>query len=410
MTDEAPKLENAPGVIWRRRAGGWEARWQCRTDLIERGFVPKSVKLWAGEWPTEVDAAVIQTRAGNIHAEMLTFSAGLRGPVINAYDGTLKGLVSAYQTDKDSTYRKLRYHVRKNHDSLLKRIVKQHGDIDLALIKARTILGWHEEWTGDEGKKIAMGHAFVTMLRTLSAFGMTMLEDEQCERLSLVMSKMKFKASKPRTDFITPEQAILIRIEAHKRGWHSIALAQAIQFEAMLRQKDVIGEWVPLSEPGTSDVTSRRLKWLRGLRWSEIDENLMVRHVTSKKDKPIEVNLRLSPMVLEELAFYGPRPSAGPMIICEQTGRPWDHNEFRRKWRILADAAGIPKAVKNMDSRAGAITEATEGGADIEHVKHAATHSNITTTQRYARVTAGKIENVQQHRLAHRNKPRTEKP
>ena len=44
----------------------------------------------------------------------------------------------------------------------------------------------------------------------------------------------------------------------------------------MLRQKDVIGEWVPRSEPGPSDIwNSDGEKWLRGLRWQEIDGNLI---------------------------------------------------------------------------------------------------------------------------------------
>jgi hypothetical protein len=42
---------------------------------------------------------------------------------------------------------------------------------------------------------------------------------------------------------------------------------------------------VPLSEPGISEVIVRGQKWLRGIVWQEIDENLILRHVTSKKQK-----------------------------------------------------------------------------------------------------------------------------
>jgi hypothetical protein len=45
-------------------------------------------------------------------------------------------------------------------------------------------------------------------------------------------------------------------------GRPSITLAQAFQFEVMLRQKDVIGEWAPGSEPGVSAVTHAGQKWL----------------------------------------------------------------------------------------------------------------------------------------------------
>jgi site-specific recombinase XerD len=60
-----------------------------------------------------------------------------------------------------------------------------------------------------------------------------------------------------------------------------------------------------------------------------------------------------------------------------------------------------------MDSRAGAISEATDAGADLEHVRHAATHSNISMTQRYSRGAEDKITVVQIARLEHRNKPKT---
>jgi len=60
-----------------------------------------------------------------------------------------------------------------------------------------------------------------------------------------------------------------------------------------------------------------------------------------------------------------------------------------------------------MDSRAGAISEATDAGADLEHVRHAATHSDIAMTQRYSRGSVEKVENVQRLRTKHRNKGET---
>jgi hypothetical protein len=316
---------------------------------------------------------------------------------------TLAELIDAYKTDPESTYHGLRYRVRQSQEGLLKRIVDRHGAEPLNNVKTRVIKAWHREWSHN-GEKIAMGHSVMAQLRTLFSFGMTMLEDADCERLVPVMSAQRFPAPAARTECLTADQVINVRAEAHKRGWHSIALAQALQFELILRQKDVIGEWVPLDEPGTSDVTWHGHKWLHGLRGSEIDRDLTLRHVTSKRGKLLEISLSLAPMVLEELAFVGDRLTSGPLVICEHTKRPWSANEYRRKWRICADAVGVPKSVKNMDSRAGGITEATGAGADIEHVRHAATHSSIQMTQRYSRGAAEKIENVQKLRLESRKR------
>jgi hypothetical protein len=408
------KVKDAPGLVWKKRANGvYEARWQARTDLVERGFTPKSERMWrdTGE-PTEAEWNWISDRCRILQAEMLTWARGGL-PNTAAFTGTVRSLIECYQRDPDSSYRKLRYKSRVHYDSLLGLIAKDYGEEQLSMLKARTFLRWHERWSA--GGKIAVAHAKIGMLRTMFGFGATILEDPECERLSGVLSHMRFQMPKARTAVLTDEQVVAVRAKAHESGARSIALAQAFQFECIFRQKDVIGEWVPMSEPGMSDVTHKGMKWLRGIRWEEIDQTMMLRHVTSKRQKEIEVNLRTRPMVIEELTasfgFDGDRaslPASGPIVICEQTGVPWQNYNFRRDWRIFATAAGVPTTVRNMDSRAGAISEATDAGADLEHVRHAATHSNISMTQRYSRASSEKTEGVQMKRLAHRNKSRTE--
>jgi hypothetical protein len=114
-------------------------------------------------------------------------------------------------------------------------------------------------------------------------------------------------------------------------------------------------------------------------------------------------------MVVEELCdLPQPLPLSGPIVISEETGRPYLDGPYRRTWRKLARIAGIPDEVFNMDSRAGGISEATNAGADLEHVRHAATHSNIATTQGYSRSSQEKVAEVQRRRIAHRNKTSTE--
>jgi len=411
MTDK-PKFEDAPGLVVRPASKKtWEARWQCRTDLLERGFKPASRRLWSGLEPTELERAYVSDQANRLQGEMLIYGRGGLPEAPSPFDGTLRSLIKCYETDPDSGFRKLRYQIRKNYGHVLKRLYDNQGDELIADIKARTVLAWHKEWSGD-GQRVAMAKVMVSMLRTVVGFGATFLEDAECIRLKAVLSGMRFKHPKPRTERMTAEMVIAVRKQAHTWGWYSIALAQALQFDLTLRQKDVIGEWVPLTEPGMTDITWSGQKWLHGLRWSEIDQNLIIRHVTSKTGKELEVNLHHAQMVQEELTAMqerlGSLPSSGPIVVCEGTGKPWVSAEFRRKWRWVAKAAGVPDSVRNMDTRAGAITEATEAGAPIEHVKHAATHSDIGMTQRYSRGAAEKIDNVMQIRAAHRNKPRTD--
>lgn len=402
MSDNPPKVENAPGLVFRARKVGWVAYWQARSDLAERGFRPITVPLWRGIEPSRIDQTYISDQCVRLQNEMLIWGRG-GIPQITSFDGTLRSLIACYKTDPDSGYRKLRYRTRENYDSLTRRIEKDRGEMRVEDMRARTLLRWHEDWL--KGGRIAMAHALVGMLRTLATFGATMLESKDCRELKVLMHDMKFEMPKSRVARLTAEQATAIRAKAHEMGYPSIALAQAIQFECMLRQKDVIGEWVPDAEPGLSDVTYAGHKWLRGVRWSEID-NMVLRHTTSKRQKDIEVNLQLAPMAVEEFAKLGQLPASGPVIVHELTGRPYLTHVFRRTWRTVARSAGVPDDVKNMDSRAGAISEATDAGADLESVRHAATHSDIGMTQKYSRGSVEKTAVVMQKRTAFRqNKP-----
>jgi hypothetical protein len=404
------RVRSAPGLAWKkRRHGVFEARWQCRHDIVQKGFPVKSVKLWSGTGePTLDEWNFIVDTCTSLQQEMLVFSRGDLKSDVSTYDGSLGDLMRCYRHDQDSTFRKLRYNSRIYYETLMRLIEKEHGAFMLADIKGRILGRWYETWTKDN-KKVAVAHAKMGMLRTLFSYGTTLLEDEHCTRLSGVMSEMRFRAPKARESRLTAEQAIAIRAKAHEMGRKSIALAQAFQFELMLRQKDVIGEWVPVSEPGMSDTTNQGWKWLRGIRWEEIDQNLTLSHVTSKRQKLITVSLKNAPMVVEELAlqYPGGLPTNGPIIVSEWNKRPWETVEFRRWWRKVATAAGVPKDVRNMDSRAGGISEATDAGAALEHVRHAATHSDIAMTQRYSRGTEEKIANVQRLRAEHRIKGET---
>lgn len=405
--NDHPKIEDAPGLVWRKRRKGWEARWVCRTDLSRRGYEVKGARLWLGEQPDELDVQFIQSECRRLQTDMLIWGRG-GIPQVMTFDGTIAGLIDAYQKDKDSPFRKLRYQTRVYYDALCRRLIKDFGSYNVDEIKARDLRRWHEEF--EAAGKIPMGHACVSMLRTVLTFGSTILEDNRCKLLRVTLHDMRFPMGKARVATLNAEQATAIRAEAHRRGRHSIALAQAIQFELMLRQKDVIGEWVPISESGQSAVIWGNSKWMRGIDWREIDQTMTLTHVTSKRQKEIVVPLRQASMVMEELDLAFPGwggdranlPGSGPVIVCETTGVPWIANEFRRHWRIIATKVGVPKGTRNMDSRAGAITEATQAGAPLESIKHAATHSDISMTQRYARGNEEKTADVLRLRQSHR--------
>jgi integrase len=410
---EKPKIAGAPGLVWRPRKSGWVATWQARSDLIKLGFMPQTVQLWNGTIPSEVETKHIKAQCERLQSEMLMFS---RAGDYQVPDGvrTLRELVNKYQIDPASRHGKKRYATRINHENILKRIVASHGDEQIADIRYKTLVLWHDEWSGG-GTKLAGAHTFMALLRAAFAFGMSVLEDRECERLCAVMRQLRLPTGgDAREEVITVEQVIAHRAKCREIGYFSMALAQAIQFELMFRQKDVIGEWIPLDEKEVSDVIHRKkqLKWVRGLRWEHINEDFILTKVTSKKGKKVSFDLRLAPMVMEELNilidFLGGKPTKGPIIVLESTAQPWSAVQFRQTWRKIARIVGIPDNVQDRDYRAAGISEATEAGAELEHVKHAATHSNINMTERYSRMKDKKIRNVQLIRLQTRNGTKTE--
>ena len=122
---------------------------------------------------------------------------------------------------------------------------------------------------------------------------------------------------------------------------------------------------------------------------------------------PVEFELTLYPAVLEELDRVPRERRIGPLIISEKTGEPYKHRTFTQTWRKVADKAGVPKAVWNMDARAGAISEAYDAGAvETDVMKHAG-HRNRQTSARYNRGSIDQTSRVARLRQTKRseNKP-----
>lgn len=324
---------------------------------------------------------------------------------IPAAERTISRLIHEYKTDPYSRYHKGRFATRQNTDSILRRIDRDHGFEMVAKVNARKVIGWHQEWLGPEGKKTSMAHALIGGLRNVTGHGVTMLEWEEARTLKMVLSGLRFPMSKPRTSILTTAQVIAIIDRAHERGLHSIAFQQALQHGLGVRQKDGLGEWVPITDPGVAIVTDGDWKWLRGVHWGEISSDLILTHTISKTGKPFVADLKLAPLIVRELKRLPEEQvrRGGPLIVSEATGLPYRSYDFRRLWRSIADECGIPKWVRNQDTRAGFVTEALSLGAGLQAVRKAATHSTTQMTEKYSRGDADAIAEVMTLRAARHN-------
>jgi hypothetical protein len=177
MTTDRPKIPNIPGVKWRKYSDGqWEARWKPRADLVERGYLKSTARLWIGHEATELDVLAIRSRAGQLQSDMLMFANG-GAMEAGLYDEMFSGLVRCYLLDPDSPYRSVEYASRQQYDKLCKRIVKDIGNWEVAKTNIRAINQQHQTWRNDSG--VAMAHALISMMRMLTGFGATATAEEK---------------------------------------------------------------------------------------------------------------------------------------------------------------------------------------------------------------------------------------
>lgn len=81
---------------------------------------------------------------------------------------------------------------------------------------------------------------------------------------------------------------------------------------------------------------------------------VILKHVQSNSGDLFVCDLKTKPLTLDQINYLRAQPQytgRGPIIISEYNNQPWYPNEFRRWWRKVADAAGVPKSIRNSDSR-----------------------------------------------------------
>jgi hypothetical protein len=283
----------------------------------------------------------------------------------NSVPGTIAALIETYRTNPLSPYYRKRFGTRGNTDHLCKTLAADLGHWRISDLKLADVQATYEKWVekaaaaprGGNGQ--AMAQALLTQLRTLVNYGARELQDDSCVHLSFALRTLRNKVvTSTVREPLTEQNVKDIIAKAHEMSLRSIALAQAFQFDANLTQIDVLGDWIPQDEPEASDIIgSGKIgsgkKWVRGLRWEEIDENLILRHRPSNgKGDELVIDLKRCPNVMKEFFDQkSARRTPGPIIVFEQTGQPYFAPAFRILWRKVARAAGVPDHVKNMDSR-----------------------------------------------------------
>jgi hypothetical protein len=432
-----PRGLETPGMIYRHRPSqdAWHLMWSPTSALVERGYPKTTYRLWPPSGvippplePTPEEWEGIAAWCERYQAEMRQWAnGGVTDDPRSVFDGTISSLIKLYQTDPDSDFNKIRHVSQTQYTRQLRTLDTLVGSRRVDALTFRDFLRWYEQFAAPElpgePERRSGANGYMTRLRDVFKFGKLALpKSSGCAAVCEILSEMEFSAgNRRRTEYMTAEYCRLIRTEARRRGLHSIALAQAFQFELGVRQGDMLGHWVPRAWPGVSDIFSGGHKWLMGARWEEIDADLIWTHRLSKSvkgkkavmqaevGKTEQFDLKVPPMVMEELSrIYKNNPSqsqnvtisradfpaSGPMLINERTGRPWHRGRFNVEWRKIARACGIPDEVQNRDSRAGASTEARLAGVPRDDRRQMLGHSRAETTDIYDRAALDVRRNI----------------
>lgn len=396
-------MRDAPGLKRKRNGdGSFRYYWEARSDVAKRGYRPTNVRL---HHPDTAEGDLQRAaRCRILQAEMLAWISNDGAHRVPAYDGTLTSLSRLYQTDEDSPYAGLKWNSRENVTKYLAIIERTVGSRQIGKLLGPDLKRWHRNWSApvEEGKEPRPWRAkhLMDTTRQVVSYGVT-LGYEDCIRADTILSKLRFPTPPARKSIMTAAHIEALRPVAHDLGLGSIALATVLQFELSMRQKDIIGEWEPAADT-EGGIVYRNRRWTNGITWADIGYDMVLRKVTTKTGAHVEHDLTLYPTVMAEIERIPRYRRVGPVIISEATGDPYKNRTFTQTWRRVADKAGIPGNVWNMDARSGAISEAYEAGAVETDVMKAAGHKNRQTSARYNRGSLEQTRRVANLRLAKR--------
>jgi integrase len=392
----------APQLVWDRGVPIWRAT----RGAIKAGFPTKRANL---KFFVDNEAALV-SRCHRLTAEMNEWLSGRRSRE-TAFDGTISTVIKLWQTDPSSPYHPLEASSRHPYDVYARMIVETVGERRVDALDGRDLRRWHAEWSAPltEGGKprLAAARMAVIVLKTALTFAAT-CRKPGCADLRNILGDIRFPNPRPRKEAPTAAEIIAARKAAHDLGHSPAALAYALQFEGAMRQWDVTGKWVPLSDKKPSLVLNGTSKWV-GPMWAQIDDNLILRYTPAKTEftsgAEVVLDLRMLPMVMEELANVPEQARRGPLIVNPRTGLPYRNRSFAWIWSEVRKLAGIRKEIWNRDTRAGAVTEGREAGAPTDDLAKQAGHANKRTTARvYDRDRLEAARRVAKARKTHRER------
>lgn len=405
MADQQERPQS-PGLKWRPRKTGPDVpSWHASAFAIEAGYPVKYVDL-----KQNVDNPVLLVdRAKRLQAEMLLWLSGLTTSTAE-FDGTFKWLLENYQKDPDSTFNtSITDGTRQSYAVYIPKLIAHIGALRVDHCDGRDVKKWFAIWrVGPDGNdQLGAARMTLAVLKNAISFGIV-CRKQGCKAFQDVVAELEFDRLPNRTQAPTAAQITAARRAAHAAGAPERALEYALAFETELRQWDITGRWLPLSDKRPSAVLGYGKKWI-GLTWAVIDEGLILTRLKPSKTEnttAIEGSFDLSacPMVCEELAHWPESSRVGPLIVNPKTRLPYVRQTWRNGWRKDFAAADLPKEIWNRDIRAGGSTEGSKSGTSPGDRQKLHMHADKESTKIYDRDMVEAHRRDMANRIAFREK------
>jgi len=322
------------------------------------------------------------------------------------YDGSMRSACRIYQEHPLSDFHGVKFTTQKFYLTCLRRIEATVGARLIRNLTKHDFKHWYNEWRKAEQEggpeRIDRAHDTIAMVRTVIYF-MAGDGNAECEKIALRLEKIKFEKGGARQEEITYRQATAFIRTALELGGKGVvtkdralmmSIGVAAQFELMLRQMDIIGEWAPIRArrrlPAgivTLDLPAINPteQWAGYFTWENIG-GWRWRMKTSKSKYRAASDFDLTRFsLLIPLLEAVPLHQRSGAVVKGEHNLPVRARSYGNWFRDIARAAGIPDEVWNMDARAGGATEADEAGASLKMIQNALTHDDERTSLRYIR-------------------------
>lgn len=376
------------GLKLRRNKNG-EARlyWTCNDRASKLGFQPTVVAIHSdNDRGIKSDWALLEGQMLNWIAER----EGSAGPLPNEI--TITTLVNIFIDSPASALNvgQLHFKTRQDNINMLLRIDREIGNTKVTDITQDLVAIWYKQfrWPNGQGRQpdhVTTARKLMYMIRRIVDFGVVNKNINDCIRAGVVLKSVKVATPPQREAYITYDEVMRVVNHAKEIGRISIALGTALQFEGLFRQKDVIGEWEPITDKPTSLYVMNNRQWVKGMTWDMLNMGVFSKK-TVKRQKIVSHDVSLYPITMSLIQLIPEEKRLfGPVIIDERAGRPYANWAYGKEWLRIAREAGVT-GVWNMDARAGGISEALASGGSMSDTQKVAGHSDPRMTSKYERM------------------------